>query len=146
MSDRESNILYVDEKTNTYTLSKLDKFRLFKIKHKSVEFIFTFSNFLMPFAASIFAISYFAIVIGFIYWWTLRFNNTIFFVVSTIIHWLLGLVLGIIGNAPSFILIMFLPLLINTLYCLVCELLDQHESKDGTKTPLEILYKQHKIK
>ena len=135
MSDREN-----------YTLSKLDKFRLFAIKHKSVEFIAYLSTILMPFAASLFSIGLIAIVIGFIYGWTLRFNNTTCFVVSTIIHWLLGLVLGIIGNAPPFIWIMFFPLLINTVYYLICELLDHKECKDGTKNPLEILYKQNKIK
>lgn len=136
----------LDEKTNTYVLSKVDKFRLFEIKHKSIEFIATLSNIMMPFATSVFAIGYIAMIFGFIYWWTFRFDNTIGFVISTIIHWLLGLILGIIGNAPPFIWIMYFPLLINTIYYLICELLDQQERKNGTNTPLEILYKQHKIK
>ncbi len=135
-----------DKETNTYLLSKLDKFRLFEIKHKSVEWIAVFSNFLMPFGASLFSISYGAFIIGFFYWWIMRFDNTVLFVVSTILHWLLGIVLGIIGDAPPLIWIMYFPLLINAVYYLICKLLDHKEVKDGTTTPLEILYKQHKIK
>jgi hypothetical protein len=134
-----------DKKTNTYLLSKLDKFRLFAIKHKSVEWIAVFSNFLMPFAASLFSISYGAFLIGFFDWWILRFDNTACFVISTILHWVLGIVLGIAGKAPPIIWIMYIPLFVNAVYYLICELLDHQETKRGETTPLEILYKQHKI-
>lgn len=134
-----------DKETNTYVLSKIDKFRLFEIKHKSIEYIAVFSNFLMPFAASIFSIGWFAYVIGFLYWWLLRFDNTVCVVVYTSLHWMVGIVLGVLGEAPPIIWIAYFPLLINAVYYMVCEALYKQECKKES-TPLEILYKQHKIK
>lgn len=133
-----------NEKPNI-TLSKLDKFRLFEIKHKGVEYVATFSTFIMPFCASLFAIGEFAIGIGLLYWWILSFDNAICLTVATIIHWIIGIVLGVLGDAPSLIWFIYFPLFMNTIYYLICELLEEQECKKG-ETSLEILYKQHNIK
>ena len=134
-----------NKESNTYTLSKLDKFRLFKIKHKSVEGIALISAFVMPFCTSVFAIGWFAVAVGILLWWILRFDNTLCFTIATSIHWIIGIVLGVIGQAPLLIWFIYFPLLINFIYYLICEWLDDNECKSDM-TPLEILYKQHKIK
>jgi len=135
-----------DEKSNTYLLSKLDKFRLFEIKHKSVEFISIFSTFMMPFLTSLFAIGELAIGLGLLYWWIgVLPDNTVCLSITTVVHWIIGIILGIIGEVSPLIWIIYFPLFINTIYYLVCDLLDEQEVKKG-EASLEILYKQQKIK
>lgn len=134
-----------NKESNTYNLSYLDKFRLFEIKHKWVENIALFSTFLMPFLTSIFTIGYFAIGIGLLIWWLLSLDHTIVLIIVVLLNWIIGIVLGIIGQVPFPIWVIYFPLLINAIYYLICEWLENKECKND-ETPLEILYKQHKIK
>lgn len=133
-----------DEKSNTYILSRNDKFRLFKIKHKSVDGI-AYLSIVMPAVTASFCISIFGYALLLLWWWIgVSPDDNIRFYVSTMICWIVGIVLGIIGSVPLIIWIIYIPLFLNTIYFIICEMLDDIDVKQGKPT-LDLLYKQNKI-